>query len=412
MCPSETLSPSTDFPVAPVIRLPCSADFSSGRGGFLQLLSASLPTVLSLTPRRSLSPLQPVAMIDVAFALRMRARPPVHGFSRPSLGSFALRPGDLLAILKMALSIGFRSSLSFPPAIQATGPLTLAPVGLSPTERASVCWTRIPISCSTNHQSKCATWAPAAEGPTAATSAPAAPWWRHHRKPCRPTANGRPSHPPSGHPVSVTTRRGKVTLPETRRGCPPRRAAARIQTSDSRDDQTRTCSWIPATNRAPGGWWSSASRRAASRIWIGVNPRRASLLSAAPKIPAITWEETSHVCAISKAEWGRWQPSPKYRRITFSCRGSRTGKWRPNYAPKLKKRTALLAKLRDVFRGFVSQPVGRVIEVINPMLRKWVNYFAVGHASECFAFIKNWVEKKIRLHLMAGGEAEGFGWKR
>jgi hypothetical protein len=79
---------------------------------------------------------------------------------------------------------------------------------------------------------------------------------------------------------------------------------------------------------------------------------------------------------------------------------SRKGKWRPNYAPKLKKRTALLAKLRDVFRRFVSQPVGRVIEVINPILRGWVNYFAVGHASECFSYIKNWVEKKIRRHLM------------
>jgi len=47
----------------------------------------------------------------------------------------------------------------------------------------------------------------------------------------------------------------------------------------------------------------------------------ASLLCAAPRIPAITWEETSKAYAISKAEWGRWQPSPKYRRITFSCRG-------------------------------------------------------------------------------------------
>jgi len=74
-------------------------------------------------------------------------------------------------------------------------------------------------------------------------------------------------------------------------------------------------------DRAPGWWWSSASCRAAARIWIGVNPRRASLLSAAPRIPAITWEETANACAISKAEWGRWQPSPKYRRITFSCRG-------------------------------------------------------------------------------------------
>jgi RNA-directed DNA polymerase len=91
---------------------------------------------------------------------------------------------------------------------------------------------------------------------------------------------------------------------------------------------------------------------------------------------------------------------------------SRTGAWRPNYTPKLKKRTALLAKLRDVFRRFASQPVGRVIEVINPMLRGWVNYFAVGHASRCFSFIKDWVERKIRRHLMRARKRQGFGWRR
>ena len=57
------------------------------------------------------------------------------------MGLFALQPDDLLTILKMALSIGSRSSVSFPPAIQATGFLTLTPVGLSPTEHASLCWT-------------------------------------------------------------------------------------------------------------------------------------------------------------------------------------------------------------------------------------------------------------------------------
>jgi hypothetical protein len=39
------------------------------------------------------------------------------------------------------LSIGYKSSVSLPPAIQATGPLTLTPVGLPPTEHASLCWT-------------------------------------------------------------------------------------------------------------------------------------------------------------------------------------------------------------------------------------------------------------------------------
>jgi len=59
------------------------------------------------------------------------------------VGLFALRPGDLLTILKMALSIGYRSSVSLLPAIQATGLLTITPMGLSPTEHASLRWTRV-----------------------------------------------------------------------------------------------------------------------------------------------------------------------------------------------------------------------------------------------------------------------------
>ena len=39
---------------------------------------------------------------------------------------------------------------------------------------------------------------------------------------------------------------------------------------------------------------------------------------------------------------------------------SRRGVWRANYTPKLKKRTALLRKLKDVFRRYQSQPVDRV----------------------------------------------------
>jgi RNA-directed DNA polymerase len=97
----------------------------------------------------------------------------------------------------------------------------------------------------------------------------------------------------------------------------------------------------------------------------------------------------------------------EYRRIL-----SRNGVWRPYYAPKLKKRTALFAKLREVFRQNVSQPVGKMIDEINPILRGWANYFRVGHSNRCFSMVKHWVEKKVRRHLMRSRQRSGMGWKR
>ena len=51
-----------------------------------------------------------------------------------------------------------------------------------------------------------------------------------------------------------------------------------------------------------------------------------------------------------------------------------------------------------------------VVNLINPLLRGWVNYFAVGHSSECFSFIKDWVE--VRRHLAHAQKRKGFGWER
>lgn len=97
----------------------------------------------------------------------------------------------------------------------------------------------------------------------------------------------------------------------------------------------------------------------------------------------------------------------EFRRI----RSFKNKVWRAHYVPKLKKRTALLRKLKDVFRRYQSQPVNRVVQLINPILRGWVNYFAVGHSSECFSFIQDWVEKKVRRHMSRARNRRGFGWK-
>ena len=78
---------------------------------------------------------------------------------------------------------------------------------------------------------------------------------------------------------------------------------------------------------------------------------------------------------------------------------SRSGRWMPLRMPQRKKRTALLRKLKVVFRRFRSQSLKGLIDEINPILRGWVNYFAYGYLSRCFAFVRYHVEKKIRRHL-------------
>jgi len=88
------------------------------------------------------------------------------------------------------------------------------------------------------------------------------------------------------------------------------------------------------------------------------------------------------------------------------------GKWRAQYTPKLKKRTALLRTLKEEFRQARSQPVGVVIQRINPILRGWVNYFAVGHSTRCFSYIEAWVERKVRRHLRRNAKRRGFGWRQ
>jgi RNA-directed DNA polymerase len=97
----------------------------------------------------------------------------------------------------------------------------------------------------------------------------------------------------------------------------------------------------------------------------------------------------------------------EFRRIR-----SRRGRWMPLLLPKGKKRAALLSKLKEIFRVSRSQPVGGVIEKINPILRGWVKYFAIGHSSRCFSYIRYWVETRIRRHLARACQRRGFGWKR
>jgi RNA-directed DNA polymerase len=117
-------------------------------------------------------------------------------------------------------------------------------------------------------------------------------------------------------------------------------------------------------------------------------------------------EEKSRIVDLGRGE------SFGYLGFDFRRIRSQRGVWCAHYTPKLKKRTALLRKLKGMFRRYQSQPVDRVIYLINPVLRGWVNYFAVGNSGECFSFIQDWVEKKVRRHMMKARKRQGFGWTR
>jgi RNA-directed DNA polymerase len=149
-------------------------------------------------------------------------------------------------------------------------------------------------------------------------------------------------------------------------------------------------------------------------VLVDAHPRHAWLKKAVPtrlrqelaKLQVEVNEEKSTTVELARGE------SFGFLGFEFRRIRARSGAWRPQYTPKLKKRTALLHKLRDVFRRFRSQPVSRVINLINPILRGWVNYFAVGNSSQCFGFIQDWVEKKIRRHMSQAQKRRGFGWQR
>ena len=90
----------------------------------------------------------------------------------------------------------------------------------------------------------------------------------------------------------------------------------------------------------------------------------------------------------------------------------KNGKWFPLMTPRMKARTILLRKVKDIFKKLISQPIQKIINIINPILRGWCNYFRIGNSYKCFKYIQTWILKKVRRHLMRARNRWGYGWKR
>src|SRR5579862_2282294 len=138
-------------------------------------------------------------------------------------------------------------------------------------------------------------------------------------------------------------------------------------------------------------------------LWKGVNKRLREELS---KLEVNINEEKTKQLDLAKGD--------SFGFLGFDYRRLKTKNkmWRVNYQPKMQARVKVMEKLRDVFKRHESQPLTRVRDLINPILRGWVQYFRVGHSSKAFGYVQDWLTKKIRRHLMRAKGKRGFGWTR
>jgi RNA-directed DNA polymerase len=138
-------------------------------------------------------------------------------------------------------------------------------------------------------------------------------------------------------------------------------------------------------------------------LWVGINKRLREELN---KLQLhINEEKTKQLDLVKGDNFG-------FLGFDFRRLKTKSGKWRVNYQPKIQVRVKVMDKIRDVFKRHESQPLTRVRDLINPILRGWVQYFRIGHSSKAFGYVKDWLTKKIRRHLMRAKGKQGFGWKQ
>lgn len=138
-------------------------------------------------------------------------------------------------------------------------------------------------------------------------------------------------------------------------------------------------------------------------LWKGINRRLREELG---KLQVHINEEKTKQLDLVKGE------SFGFLGFDFRRLKTKTGKWRVNYQPKMQARIKVMDKIKDVFKRHQSQPLTRVRDIINPILRGWVQYFKIGNSSRVFGYVKDWLTKKIRRHLMKAKGKQGFGWKQ
>jgi RNA-directed DNA polymerase len=102
---------------------------------------------------------------------------------------------------------------------------------------------------------------------------------------------------------------------------------------------------------------------------------------------------------------------------TFRARRSknRWGKYFINFSPAVSNSAGKARRQKTRSWGLQERSdksLEDLSRMFNPILRGWVNYFAIGHSGRCFTTLRQWVEQSVRRHLMRNSKRRGHGWKR
>ena len=88
------------------------------------------------------------------------------------------------------------------------------------------------------------------------------------------------------------------------------------------------------------------------------------------------------------------------------------GRWYCHRWPSKKAMAAVRAKIRTVTgRTFVGRSIADRVEVLNPILRGWGNYFAPGNSAQAFKTIDRYVYERLTLFASKKHGRRGRGWQ-
>lgn len=100
--------------------------------------------------------------------------------------------------------------------------------------------------------------------------------------------------------------------------------------------------------------------------------------------------------------------------LGFEIKGVRSRRSGKTYAmcyPSREAMKGLYERIRKIANPCTPIRVEHMIMKFNRLLRGWVNYFRVGHASKWFSKVRDYVSKKVRRFIAKRRRIGGFGWK-